>query len=243
MIMKDAAYVNLKIQPSCVTCTKRTLSLLEGLTDHELELLNENRIVINFKKGETIYKENCKPSGLYCLNEGKAKLIKHSLKGREIIIGLKKPVDFLDIETLVTGENYTHTAVALENSSVCIIDETHFNKVLMGNVTFANKLLQNFATTLIEYQNHFVNITQKQIHARVADALIKLSEFYGYTTDGYIDVSLKRQDIAALSSMTPANVIRTISAFEKEKIIECNKKRIKILNREQLQEISIEKEK
>lgn len=225
---------------SCVNCSKRTLSLLEGLSEKELDLLNQNRVVVNFKKGETIYKENCKPSGLYCLNEGKVKLVKYSHRNREIILSLKRPVDFLDIETLIIGKNYTHTAIALENSSVCIIDEQHFNKVLMNNTHFAKKLLYEFAIALINHQIHFINITQKQIHARVAETLIKLGEFYGYTSDGYIEVALKRQDIASLSGMTSANVIRTITAFEKQKLIESNKKRIKILNLSQLQKIAQE---
>ncbi|GIV27256.1 MAG: Crp/Fnr family transcriptional regulator [Bacteroidia bacterium] len=225
---------------SCVNCSKRTLSLFEGLNETELDLLNQNRVVVNFKKGETIYKENCKPSGLYCLNEGKVKLVKYSHKNREIIISLKRPVDFLDMEALILGSNYTHSAIALEDSSVCIIDEEHFNKVLMNNTHFAKKLLHEFASELMKHEKHFINITQKQIHARVAETLINLSEFYGVDPDGFIDVSLKRQDIASLSGMTPANVIRTITLFEKQNLIESNKKRIKILDKPRLQQIAEE---
>ncbi len=230
--------VNKKTSLSCAHCPKRELSLFQGLDTQELDLLNSNRITVDFKKGETIYKENCKPTGLYCLNKGKVKLVKYSNKGNEVITALKRPVDFLDLETLVSGKNYNHTSVALEDSSVCIIDESHFNKVLMNNINFAKKLLQNLANTVFDNNDRFVNTTQKQIRARIAEVLLKLKEFYGVSSDGYLNVALKRSDIAALSSMTTANVIRTISAFEKEKLISCDKKKIKILNADKLHEIS-----
>ncbi len=231
-----------KIQDSCVTCIKKSLSLFNELSEDELYLLNKNRVTVFFKKNEPIYKENTKPSGLYCLNEGKVKIIKYSPKGNEIILALKRPVDFLGIETLVTGKNHAHTAIAIEDSSVCIIDETHFNKILTTNIKFTQKLLKDFASTILNNHNHYINITQKQIRARIADTLLELKTFYDINHDGYIDVALKRHDIAALSGMTTANVIRTISAFEKENIIMCNKKRIKILNVEQLKKISSSQE-
>lgn len=223
---------------SCVYCGKRKLSLLEGLSEEELALLNNDRIIVKFRKGETIYKEYTKPIGLYCLNEGKVKLVKYSDNGNEVIIGLKKPVDFIDLETLLANEKYNHTAIALEDTAVCIITEENFRKVLSENCVFANKLLKNISQSLLDYNEWFVNITQKQIHARIAKTLLKLKEFYGLSDDDFLNVSLKRSDIAALSCITTANVIRTISAFEKENIIECDKKRIKILNHKKLEEIS-----
>lgn len=226
---------------TCVNCVKRTLSLFEGLSTKELELLNKNRVVVNFKRGETIYKENCKPSGLYCLNTGKAKLVKYATNGNEVIVALKKPVDFLDIESIVTGRNYTHTAIALEDASVCIIDEQHFKHILMHNIQFAQKLIQVLATVVLENNEQYISITQKQIQARIADVLLKIQEFYGTNSEGYIDVALKRQDIAALSGMTTANVIRTISALKKQKIIKCYKKWIKLIDMEALRQISLQK--
>lgn len=237
MEIMNCGYKN-ENEHSCVNCNKRFLSLFEGLSEKELELLDKNRITARFKKGETIYKENTRPSGLYCLSEGKAKIVKLSHKKQEVIVALKRPVDFLNLEALIIGKNYVHSAIALEDVSVCIVDEKHFNEVLMKNILFARKLLESFIYSLWECQDHFINITQKQIHARVANTLLQLQEFYGCSSDGFIDIALKRQDIASLSGMTSANVIRTISTFEKENIIACDKKRIKILNKHHLIDIS-----
>ncbi|GAB4203094.1 MAG: Crp/Fnr family transcriptional regulator [Bacteroidia bacterium] len=223
---------------SCVSCSKKKLSLLDELSEEELNVLNKNRIVVNYKKGETIYKEYSKPIGLYCLNEGKVKLVKYSDKGNEVIIGLKRPVDFLDIENILAHQNYNHSAIALESSSICIITEESFFNVLKNNCDFAMKLLKNLAQQILDSNEWYLNITQKQIQSRIAQTLLKLQDFYGISEDKFINVSLKRSDIAALSCITTANVIRTLSAFEKDKIILCDKKRIKLLNMKKLNEIA-----
>ncbi|HPQ08625.1 MAG TPA: Crp/Fnr family transcriptional regulator [Bacteroidia bacterium] len=223
---------------SCTDCIKRKMSLLEGLSDEELETLNQNRVVVNFKKGETIYKEYSKPNGLYCLNEGKVKLVKYSDKGNEVIIGLKRPVDFLDVENLLAKQNYNHSAIAFENTSICIIREENFFNVLSKNPIFAMNILKYLSQSILESNEWYLNITQKHISSRIAQTLLKLQDFYGLSSDNFISVALKRSDIAALSCITTANVIRTLRDFEKEKIIFCDKKRIMILNPKKLREIA-----
>lgn len=213
---------------------------MEGLNERELDILNQNRMIVNYKKGETIYKEYSKPVGLYCLNQGKVKLVKYSNKGNEVIIGLKRPVDFLDIENILAHKNYNHSAIAIESSSICIITEENFFKVLSNNCSFAMNLLKNLAQQILDYNEWYTNITQKYMQSRIAQTLLKLLDFYGLSEDGFIDVSLKRSDIAALSCITTANAIRAISLLESEKIILCDKKRIKILNLKRLNDIAVE---
>ncbi|MCD8185951.1 MAG: helix-turn-helix domain-containing protein, partial [Rikenellaceae bacterium] len=84
-----------------------------------------------------------------------------------------------------------------------------------------------------------MTLTQKYIRGRLADSLIFLIETYDFAEDGTIDVTLSREDLAQLSSMTTSNAIRTLSAFAGEGVVELVGKRIKVLDLERLKKISV----
>lgn len=225
---------------TCMNCTRKKYSLLDDLSYCELELLEKNRSVVNYKKGETIYKEGTKPMGLLCLNTGKVKLICTASNGTEQIVGLKKPVDFIDVRALMTDSPYKNSAIALEDSSVCFIDKNDFNHVVKTNSDLSLKIIRLFAKELDEADNRFVNITQKHLRARLAYTILQLLDIYKTLPDGKtINCILKRSDLAGLSNMTTANVIRTISSFSKEGIIESERKRLKVNYPEKLRDISL----
>jgi CRP-like cAMP-binding protein len=84
-----------------------------------------------------------------------------------------------------------------------------------------------------------VNLTQKHIRGRLAEALLFLKDSYGIEEDGYtLSIYLSREDMASLSNMTTSNAIRTLSAFANEKIIAIDGRKIKIINDEELRRIS-----
>lgn len=223
---------------TCVNCTKKERSLLMGLTERELELLDRERYVINYKKGEIIYKEGMKPSGLLCLNSGKVKITRTAGNGTEQIVALKKPVDFIDVRCILGNSLYQNTAIALEDSSVCIIEGKDFTSVVKNNPDLSLKIIRMFAKELDASDSRFVNMTQKHLRARLSETLLHLYDFYGSKEDGQtINCILKRSDLAGLSNMTTANVIRTISAFKKEGILESEKKNLRIKNVDKLRAI------
>ena len=84
-----------------------------------------------------------------------------------------------------------------------------------------------------------VNLTQKHIRGRLAEALIVLSDHYGYEDDNMtLKIYMAREDLANLSNMTTSNAIRTLSGFVSEKLITVDGRRIRILDEPQLRKIS-----
>jgi CRP/FNR family transcriptional regulator, polysaccharide utilization system transcription regulator len=224
----------------CVQCGKRCLSLLDGLGPDELILLEQKRTRVHYTRGEVIYKEGILPFGLLALSDGKVKISKNSQQGKELIVELKKPVDFIGITELINGKRYETSAVALEDSSVCIIDRDDFFKVLNENLDFAGRIIRYFADELGRMQNKMLSLTQKHLDARLAETLLEVRSLYGVNvSDGKtINTPLRRNDIAALSGMTPSSVSRTLTQFENEGIISVQGRRIKILDKKRLEEIS-----
>ena len=107
----------------------------------------------------------------------------------------------------------------------------------------AGDALQPFAFSILANlgiaDERTVNLTQKHIRGRLAEALLVLKETYGYEADGCtLKICLPREDLANLSNMTTANAIRTLSNFATEGIVGLNGKKIKIIDKEKLEQIN-----
>ena len=225
---------------SCLDCIKRKDSLLSDLRVRELKILEKNRYSVSYKPGEIICKEGTKPLGLICLNKGKVKMVRRRLNGTEQIVGLKQSVDFIDFRALMVGNTCLSSSIALEESNVCIIKKKDFFKVIEINKNFAFKIIRFLALELIKKDSSLVNITQKHIRARLAEALILINNIYGTNpSDGFLNVSLKRSELAGLANMTTANAIRVLSSFNKNKLVEVNHRKIRIIDLEVLKELSV----
>jgi CRP/FNR family transcriptional regulator len=216
---------------NCVGCAKVNHSLFDDLNDDELKVLNHNRTKFEFKKGAFIYKEGEQIKGLICLNHGKVKLVKKGNIEEEFIVKFHKPVDFVGFDDLMYEGYTSSSAIALEDVSVCIIKKEQFFKVITGNSDLALKIISYQSKKTIEYQGKFLNVAQQNIESRLAYSLNQIIDFFGFENDNKtIAVSLKRKEIAAISNMNTANVIRCLSNLKNKKIIETNGRKIIILN-------------
>ncbi len=223
----------------CYDCSKRSNSLLSDLSVDELKILDNNRYNVSYKSGEIICKEGSKPLGLICLNKGKVKIVRRGSNGAEQIVGLKKSVDFIAFRALMGGTPCLSSSITLEDSNVCIIRKKDFIKVIKKNKNLAIKIIQSLARNLIKTDGRLVNLTQKHIRARLAEALLLVHDIYGTDAGtGILNVSMKRSDLAGLANMTTANAIRVLSSFNTENLIDVSHRKIKIIDLKALKDIS-----
>ncbi len=223
----------------CNRCINNPNSIFYELTQKEKEILSEKHTCLQFYKGDTIYREGEKPDGLICLSAGKVKIYKEGIGGREQIVRMAKPFGFIGYRALFAEENYMATALAIEDSTICIINRESLFKVLKTNSFLSLSIIKSFATELGFSNSRTVNLTQKHIRGRLAESLIFLKNTYGLEQDNQtIKVYLSREDVANLSNMTTSNAIRTLSNFASEDVIAVDGRKIKILNLNQLEKIS-----
>ena len=228
-----------ELRNSCINCTKRGDSLLQDLSAGELKILSRNKYGVSYNKGEVICKEGTKPLGLICLNKGKVKIVRRGVNGTEQIVGLKKSVDFIGFRTLMSGINCLASFVALEDSSVCVINKKDFFEVVKTNKNLAFNIIKSLANELVKSDSRLVNLTQKHIRARLAEALLLIYDIYGINSNtGALNVSLKRSELASLANMTTSNAIRILSSFGKENLISINQRIIKLNDFNVLKKIS-----
>ena len=220
-------------------CIEDKMSVFSVLNAEEKELLKKNYASQNYKKGEIIFKEGDKPIGLICLSEGKVKVFKEGVGGREQIVRMAKPVGFIGYRALFAEENHSATAVAIEDSTISIINRDTIYRLLRSNPDLSLSIIKSFASELGFSNNRTVTLTQKHIRGRLAESLIFLKDTYGFEEDGStIKIYLSREDIANLSNMTTSNAIRTLSTFAGEEVIGIDGRKIKILDLQKLERIS-----
>jgi len=224
---------------NCNNCIENKMSVFNVLTDEERELLVRNYSCHEYTKGDIIFKEGDKPMGLICLSEGKVKVFKEGVGGREQIVRMAKPVGFIGYRALFAEENHTATAVAIEDTTISIIDKDTIYKLLRSSPELCLSIIKAFATELGFSNNRTVTLTQKHIRGRLAESLIFLKDTYGFEDDAAtIKIYLSREDIANLSNMTTSNAIRTLSTFASEGVIGIDGRKIKIMDLMKLERIS-----
>jgi CRP-like cAMP-binding protein len=234
-IVEDMVYNNLNIEQ----CLEGPFSFFRDLTDEEKMLLSQDSISFSFTKGDIIYHEGGRPSGLYCLAFGKVKVFKEGIGGREQIIRMVRPQGLIGFSSFFAGTKYSTSAVAIEESGACWFSRDQVMKLLRGNTDLMMKFMRMMALELSFSNARTVSLTQKYIRGRLAESLLVLRDTYGVENDGKtIKAYVSREDLACLSNMTTSNAIRTLSVFAAEEVIALEGKKISIVNPARLEKIS-----
>ncbi|MGD0754635.1 MAG: Crp/Fnr family transcriptional regulator [Bacteroidales bacterium] len=227
------------LNPYIELCLEGSSSVFKGLNQKDKEILVNQHTLEIIKKGQFLFKEGEKPRGLICLTSGKVKVFKEGVGGRIQILRMVRQQGFIGYKTLFSDIPWSVSAVAIENSAICIFEKNIFVTILKKNPDLSVKFIKVIADELWFSNNRTVSLTQKHIRGRIAESLLVLRDTYGFEADGKtIRVLLPREDLANLSNMTTSNAIRTLSNMASEGIIEISGKRISILDSKQLELIS-----
>ena len=225
--------------PYIELCLEGSSSIFKGLNQKDKETLGNQHTLTIIKKNQLLFKEGDKPRGLICLASGKVKVFKDGVGGRGQILKMVRQQGFIGYKSLFSDIPWSVSAIAIEDSAVCIFEKNTFLRILKKNPELSLRLMKVIADELWFSNNRTVSLTQKHIRGRLAESLIILRDTYGYDADGkIIRVSLSREDIANLSNMTTSNAIRTLSNMAAEGVIEIKGRKISILDNIHLEHIS-----
>ncbi len=209
------------------------------LTPEEKRIVTDNFTVHNFKKNQIIYAEDEPADHLWCLLKGKVKIFKDGVGGRQQILRLFRPVQYFGYRAYFAGDPHASSASAFEPSVIGAVSMEIVQEMITRNNSVAWFFIQDLSRNLGNSDSRIVNLTQKHIRGRLAEALIVLRDNYGYEDDGMtLKIYLSREDLANLSNMTTSNAIRTLSGFVSEKLIVVDGRNIKIINESMLRKIS-----
>jgi CRP/FNR family transcriptional regulator, polysaccharide utilization system transcription regulator len=227
------------LNPYIELCFEGSSSIFKGLNQKDKETLAQKHNLAIIKKGQFLFKEGEKSHGLICLASGKVKVFKDGVGGRGQILKMVRQQGFIGYKALFSDIPWPVSALAIEDSAICVFEKSSFLSILKKNPELSIKFIRVIADELVSSNNRLVSLTQKHIRGRLAESLLILRDTYGYEADGKtIRVSISREDLANLSNMTTSNAIRTLSSLASEGIIGNTGKRISLLDSSELERIS-----
>jgi CRP-like cAMP-binding protein len=209
------------------------------LDNDERRLVVDNFVIHHFKKNQIIYTQGEEDEHLWCLLKGKVKMYKDGIGGRQQILRLFRPVQYFGYRASFANEAHGSSACAFEPSVLGALPMELVKSLIDNNIKLAWFFINELSRNLGGSDTRIVNLTQKHIRGRLAEALIVLRDNYGYEDDNAtIKIYMSREDLANLSNMTTSNAIRTLTSFVSEKLILVDGRRIKIINEPLLRKIS-----
>jgi CRP/FNR family transcriptional regulator len=200
-----------------------------------MEAINDQKIRNTYKKGQTIFNEGSYPFGVYCIGSGKIKLSHLGDDGKEQIVRLLKGGDIVGYRALLSGERFSASAVALEETSVCFIPKDLFIKIVKNDAKFSYEMMKLLSNELHQAEVKLIHLAQKPVRERLAEMLLFIKRVYGYERDGItLNVRLSREEIANLVGTATESTIRLLSEFKRDGMVELEGKKIKITNSAEL---------
>jgi CRP/FNR family transcriptional regulator len=207
------------------------------LSQEELKTVNTNRFEVVFNAGETIVKQGTSASHMIIVTDGMAKLFLEGFDKKNLLLELIIPWKLFGGPGLFTDYRYHYSVAALTETAACFIAIENLRKVMRSNPDFAEALLKHCSQNSVMNFQRLISLTQKQMHGRLADVLIYLSEKI-YSARVF-DLSMTRQEIGEMSNMTKESATRILKEFELAGIIRLETKHIELTDYEKLQQLSL----
>ena len=212
------------------SCDLKTCLLCRLCQKEWIPAVAFHRSNLKFNKGEIIFEEGSQVHGIYFVYEGTVKVHKHWGDEKELILRFAKEGDIIGHRGLGKNLVYPVSGTAIEPTTVCFIDLDFFKATLKTNYDFLYELMQFFASELKESERNMRNLAHMQVKDRIAQAILILDEKFGRDQDGFISLSLSRQDLASFAGTTYETVFRVLNQMTEEKIIFTEGKKIKIID-------------
>ncbi len=189
---------------------------------------------IFFGKNAILFSEFEKLKGIYCIRNGICKVSKMSAEGRDQIIEILVKGTLLGFRSILNNESTFLRAEAVSDLEVCFVPKEIFLKTLKNKPKFAFELLQIISNYIKQTDEKIFDMGQKNLEQRAAKLVLSMQDFFELDEQSYINVPLRREDMANFIGVATESFIRKLGEFQKKGWIKTKGKKIKILNRQRL---------
>jgi CRP/FNR family transcriptional regulator len=226
--------------PECELCKARGACFFADLKGGDFQEFRDSRISNVYKKRQVVFYEGHKPHGVFVVCRGRAKVYKTDDKGHQLTTRIADHGDILGYRALLSGEPYSATAEAMEESCLAYIEEARFKAILGRNQGLALRMIMQLARDVRVAEDKARDMAMKSSRERLAELLLTLRATYGRSEKpgAGLKVPFTRQDLADLAGLAQETVIRLLSELEERKVISINGRNLAILNERALEKYS-----
>jgi CRP-like cAMP-binding protein/CheY-like chemotaxis protein len=201
-----------------------------------IDKLSEQYAVEGYDKKQMLYQEGKRPRFLYYLLKGKVKAYKSHEDGKEYITNLYSDGDFIGYTALIEDSNYDDSATILEDAEIMMIPKDDFLQMVYSDISIASKFIHIVTQNVKEKEERLLNLAYSSLRKRVAKALVDIvGKFNLKEQTNPIEIS--REDIAQYVGTATESLIRTLSDFKAEKLIDIKSGKIIVNNVDKLKNL------
>jgi len=222
----------------CDKCAFETNAVFRFLTRDETDRLNFEKDFRRYRRGDILYNEGNRISGFYCINSGIIKVFKTGVDGKEQIIRFARKGEIIAYRSVLSNEPACTSAKVIEDCQVCFIPSELLIQFVKTNPAFAFEVVKLTCHELAEANSYITDIAQKTVRERVAEVLLNLVKDFGLDDQKYLRISLTREELANIVGTATESVIRLLSEFKSDKVIELNGRKIRVIDLKGLEKIS-----
>ncbi len=238
----NAIEIRLKKSESLKTSDQQSKEQINNFIDSarqtgNLQLISDEREVVNYKKKHILYTEGHRPHSVYYLISGKIKTNKSNDDGKELITSIYTSGDFFGYNFILENINYTENAEVLEDAELMLIPKDDFMALITNDTQVAKQFIKLVTKNTLEKEETLVNIAYNSLRKKVAYALLQALSKYRKDKDDTEIIELSRENLAQLTGVATESLIRTLADFKAENLVALHPGKIIILNENKLKNL------
>lgn len=200
----------------------------------ELVKTSRERLPRKYNKRDWIYREGYYPGEIYFVISGKVKTYRSNEDAKELLTGLYKDGDFFGYNALLEEAPYSDSAMALDDVELLAIPKDDFFSLLFSNRDVASRFIKMLSDSVTEKEQRLIRLAYNSVRKRLADALLLCRERYKKSDTELFSMAIPREELASMVGTATETVIRALSDFKEEKLVDVKNSIITILDPEKL---------
>lgn len=207
----------------------------DSLDQEQLNKIAKNQVSLNYNKNEILSKQGGFASHIIYLTQGLVKIYKEH-NDKNLILKIVKPGEFIGLSSLYGKGTFDYSAASIDSSKVFSINAEMMQYLISNNSVFAEKIIAHLNANTAQYFERIISLTQKQLHGRIADAILHLSRVI-YKADKF-NMLLTRRDLAEFCGMSTESAIRILKEFHNDRIVNIEGKNLEVISYQLLERLS-----
>lgn len=203
----------------------------------KVSLGTAERETVNYPRKLQVYKEGQHPRMVYLVISGSIKISKTNDDGKEFITNILGPDEYFGYTSILEDVNYKENAETLDDSTLMLIPREDFSNLVLNDITVARTFLKIITQNIVEKEEDLLNLAYSSLRKKVAYGLLQLMEKFKIEDSQQPALNLSRENMAQLIGIAPESLIRTLSHFKEEKLIEIQSGKVIILDENKLRNL------
>lgn len=231
--------MKISIGGSCNECVSKGLSVFSNCSANEISRFFSEKKIIEYNNKEILLQQDSCFKGVMCIQQGIVKIIQTNKNKARFILRYAKQGELLGIDSFISGENYSSSAIAVDNIKVCLISSQDLTKIILLKPQITFDLMKILCENIATIEKRMKSIVPKNIKGRLAE-IILLMRGSDDSLAQNTNISFSTTDLANLTGASKTYIYKILTDFSKHNLISIRNKKLRVIDKSGLYKIASE---